>query len=59
LQSVFPILEAMVEGSREDRVRLSIAEIFQFFAEQLGVEPETVEREFRRWQKAGGGKSQQ
>jgi hypothetical protein len=50
LQAVFPLLDAML---KRPRVRGSAEQLYDWLAEHLRVEPETLEREFRKW-KAGG-----
>lgn len=58
LKAVFPLVRALLMGQREGGVSKAPGEILEFFANELGdVTPETLEREFRRWLKSGGGNS--
>jgi hypothetical protein len=52
--ATFPLLRAMLKGRSDGRVKLSADKIYELFADRLKVDPETVEREYRKWIKAAG-----
>ncbi len=51
LQTIFPLIDAL------QHTKVPAEKAFDLFAERLGVLPETLEREYRRWKKDGGGNS--
>ncbi len=57
LQVIFPLIRGLIEARQGGRIGASNERIFALFAELLGVSPETVEREYRRWLTSRGGNS--
>jgi hypothetical protein len=55
LATMFPLVHGLMKGREDGRVKMSADQIVDFFAEQLKVTPETVEREYRKWLKGRGG----
>jgi hypothetical protein len=56
LAAMFPMLNGLMSGRADGRVKLSAEGIYGMFANFLGVDPETIEREYRKWLKSRRGK---